>query len=179
MARLKALNPETATGKTKELFNGIQAKLGMVPNLMRTMGNSSAVLEGYLNLSGALGTGTLDAKTSELLASTIAERNQCEYCAAAHDYIGQNVVKIAANEIEAARHGESNDPKIQAAITFARTLLSKQGLVNDEDVSAVKNAGYTDGEIAEIVGHVALNIFTNYFNNTAQTVVDFPTLQVA
>jgi len=148
-------------------------------NIDKQFLNSSAVLEGYLNLSAALGTGTLGAKTGELLASTIAERNQCNYCAAAHDYIGQNLVKIPANEIEAARHGTSNDPKAQAAITFARTLVSKQGLVNDEDVSSVKNAGYTDGEVAEIVGHVALNIFTNYFNNTAQTVIDFPALEVA
>ncbi len=54
MTRLKALNPETTTGKSKELFDGIQNKLGTVPNLMKTMGNSPAVLQGYLNLSGAL-----------------------------------------------------------------------------------------------------------------------------
>ena len=62
MNRLQALNPETTTGRSKELFNGIQAKLGMVPNMMRTMGNSPAVLEGYLNLSGALSNGSLSSK---------------------------------------------------------------------------------------------------------------------
>jgi alkylhydroperoxidase family enzyme len=41
-------------------------------------------------------------------------------------------------------------------------------------VAAVKAAGYTDGEIGEIVGHVALNVLTNYFNNTAKTEIDFP-----
>lgn len=47
MPRLKALDPESTSGKSKELFNAIQIKLGMVPNMMRTMGNSSAVLQGY------------------------------------------------------------------------------------------------------------------------------------
>jgi len=179
MARLQALNPETTTGKSKDLFNAIQSNLGMVPNMMRTMGNSSAVLEGYLNLSGALGNGTLGAKTGELLASAIATENNCEYCAAAHDFIGQNLVKIDAQEIEAARRSQSSDPKSQAALSFAQALVSKSGQVNDEDVLAVKSAGYSDGEVAEIVGHVALNIFTNYFNNTAKTTVDFPVLETA
>jgi hypothetical protein len=38
----------------------------------------------------------------------------------------------------------------------------------------VREAGYGDAEIAEVVAHVALNIFTNYFNNVAGTAIDFP-----
>jgi len=176
MARLTALNPEATTGKAKELFDAIQGKLGMVPNMMRTMGNSPAVLEGYLGLSGALGNGTLGAKTGEILASAIAEENSCEYCAAAHDFIGQKMVKIPSAELVSARNGQSEDPKAQAAINFAKALLSKRGQVSNQDVQAVKSAGYSEGEVAEIVGHVALNTLTNYFNNTAQTSVDFPAL---
>ena len=104
MTRLKALSPEEATGKTKELFNGIQSKLGMVPNMMRTMGNSAAVLEGYLNLSGALTHGLLGAKTGELLALTIAESNACNYCLSAHTFIGKNLVHIDDNALNNARH---------------------------------------------------------------------------
>ena len=39
MTRLQPINPETATGKTKELFNAVQGKLGAVPNMRRTMAN--------------------------------------------------------------------------------------------------------------------------------------------
>lgn len=175
MARLKAIDPSEATGKTKELFNAIQNKLGVVPNMMRTMGNSPALLEGYLNLSGALSHGALGAKTGELLALAISENNSCDYCVAAHTYIGEKLVHIDASTIENARRGNSADAKTEAAFKFATTLLAKKGLVNDTDVEAVKTAGFTDGEIGEIVGHVALNILTNYFNNTADTEVDFPT----
>lgn len=174
MARLQPLNPETATGKTKELFNAVQGKLGSVPNMMRTMANSPAVLEGYLSLSGALGHGSLDARTGELLALAIGESNSCDYCLSAHTFIGEKLLKTDPELILAARSGNSEDAKTRAILKFAKVLVSKNGLVNDEDVNAAKNAGITDGEIAEIVAHVALNVLTNYFNNTANTEIDFP-----
>jgi uncharacterized peroxidase-related enzyme len=177
MTRLKALSPEEATGKTKELFNGVQSKLGMVPNMMRTMGNSSAVLEGYLNLSGALGHGTLGAKTGELIALAVAESNTCDYCLSAHSFIGEKLVGIDVPALAAAREGNNSNPKIDAALKFAQALVSKKGSVEDADIKSVKAAGYTDGEVAEIVAHVALNILTNYLNKTANTVIDFPVVK--
>lgn len=174
MTRLQALNPETTTGKTKELFNAVQSKLGAVPNMMRTMGNSDAVLEGYLNLSGALSKGKLGGKIGELIALTVGQSNDCHYCVAAHTYIGEKMLKTDIVTIEAARLGKSEDAKTQAILQFAKTLVDKSGRVADQDVTAAKDAGVTDAEIAEIVAHVALNVLTNYFNNTANTVVDFP-----
>jgi uncharacterized peroxidase-related enzyme len=174
MPRLKALDPETTTGKSKELFNAVQGKLGMVPNMMRTMGNSPAVLNGYLSLSGALGEGTLGGKLGELIALTVANANSCDYCNAAHSFIGEKLVHIDSNTIAEARQGKSADSKIQVALDFTRILVEKKGLVNDAEVTAMRNGGYDDAGIAEIVAHVALNILTNYFNNTAQVSVDFP-----
>lgn len=174
MTRLQALNPETATGKTKELFNAVQGKLGVVPNMMRTMGNSDAVLEGYLNLSGALSKGKLNNRTGELIALAVAESNNCLYCTAAHTYIGENLLKTDLTILEAARAGESADGKTKAILQLAKTLVAKNGHVTDGDINTAKNAGITEGEIAEIVAHVALNVLTNYFNNTANTEVDFP-----
>lgn len=174
MTRLTALNPEEVTGKTKELFNAVQAKLGVIPNMMRTMGNSPAVLEGYLNLSGALSHGKLSAKTGELLALTISESNSCEYCVSAHTFIGEKLLKADPQVLHDARTGNSSDAKTAAMLQFAKVLISKNGLVNDTDVNSVKNAGASDAEIAEIVAHVALNVLTNYFNNTANTEIDFP-----
>lgn len=174
MTRLTALNPEEATGKTKDLFNAVQAKLGVVPNMMRTMGNSPAVLEGYLNLSGALSHGKLSVKTGELIALAVSESNSCDYCLAAHTYIGEKLVKAAPAVLKAARTGNSNDLKTEAILQLAKTLISKNGLVNDEDVNKAKNIGVTDAEIAETIAHVALNVLTNYFNNVANTEIDFP-----
>jgi len=177
MTRLKAINPEEATGKTKELFDAIQSKLGVVPNMMRTMGNSPALLEGYLTLNTLLSHGKLGGKTGELLALAIGETNGCDYCLSAHSYIGEKLVHIDTNTLQNARNGNSADAKTEAILKFANILLDKRGRVSDADVDAVKAAGLTDGEIGEIVGHVGLNILTNYFNNTADTDIDFPVIR--
>ncbi|MDB4919793.1 carboxymuconolactone decarboxylase family protein [Mucilaginibacter sp.] len=174
MTRLKAISPDEATGKTKELFDAIQGKLGLVPNMMRTMGNSPALLEGYLNLSGALSHGKLGAKTGELLALAISQKNNCDYCLSAHTFIGEKLVHIDASTLQNARNANAADAKTDAILKFANVLVNKQGLVSDADVDTIKAAGLTDGEIGEIVGHVALNVLTNYFNNTANTNIDFP-----
>lgn len=179
MTRLKALDPQEATGRSKELFDGIQAKLGMVPNMMRTMGNSSAVLEGYLNLGDALGKGTLGGKLGELIALAVAEDNACNYCLSAHSFIGEKLANIDTDSLHLAREGKNNDPKVEAALIFAKSLVEKGGRVSNSDVKAVKSAGYTDGAIGEIVAHVALNVLTNYFNNTAETEIDFPVVTTA
>lgn len=179
MIRLNALDPQDATGRSKELFEGIQGKLGMVPNMMKTMGNSSAVLEGYLNLSDALGKGSLGGKIGELIALTVAEANGCDYCLSAHSFIGEKLVNIDTTSLNQARDGKNDDYKIEAVLTFARTLVIKGGKVSDADVQEIKAAGYSDGAVGEIVAHVALNVLTNYFNNTANTEIDFPVVKAA
>ena len=177
MTRLKALSPDEATGKTKEMFTAVNNKFGVVPNMIRTMGNSPALLEGYLNFSGALDHGTLGAKTNKLIALAVAESNQCNYCLSIHTYLGVNLLKIDAATLDAARSGKANDTKTEAVLTFAKALVTKKGLVNDDDVKAIKAAGLTEGEIGEVVGQVALNTLTNYFNNTANTEIDFPLVE--
>jgi uncharacterized peroxidase-related enzyme len=178
MTRLQALNPELSEGKTKDLFNAVQTKLGMVPNMVRTMGNSYAVLNGYLAFSGALGESEVGAKLGEQIALAVAETNQCEYCLSAHTLIGGDLLGIDESTISASRTGNTGNAKVNAALAFAQTLVNKKGLVNDDDVAVVRKAGYTDAGIAEIIAHTALNTFTNYFNNVANTVIDFPRVSV-
>jgi len=59
-------------------------------------------------------------------------------------------------------------------LVFARKIVQDRGVVTDEDVEQLRRAGYTDGEIGEIVANVALNLFTNDFNHVAATELDFP-----
>jgi len=178
MQRLKAIETATATGRVKDLFNGVQAKLGSVPGMFRTMGNSAAVLEGYLNFNGALAGGLLGGRVGELIALTVANANGCEYCNAAHSLIGEKMLRIDGEAIAGAREGRSGDPKIQAALDFARVVVQKKGHISDADFAAVKEAGYSDAAIAEIIAHVALNILTNYFNTAARVLVDFPRVEL-
>jgi uncharacterized peroxidase-related enzyme len=173
MARFNAVDSGTATGKTKELLDQVHKKLGFVPNMMRTMAVSPAVLDGYLGLSGALAGGALTPQVREQIALAVGEANGCQYCVSAHTAIGKRLGMTEA-ELEASRDGGSREPKVAAALTFARALVERRGAVSDADIARVREAGWSDGEVAEIVAHVAINVFTNYFNLTAGTEIDFP-----
>jgi len=173
MSRLSVIQTDKATGKAKELLEAVQAKLSITPNMTRVMANSPAVLEGYLAFSGALAGGSLNAKLREQIALEVGEQNSCQYCVSAHNAIGK-MVGLSDGEIESAREGKSSSSRSAAALAFARQIVAKQGRATQADLDAVRSAGFSDGEIAEIIAHVALNIFTNYFNNTADVEVDFP-----
>ena len=71
----------------------------------------------------------------------------------------------------------SADPRVEAALRFARDIVVNLGWMSDQDVQRVRDAGYGDGEIVEIVATVAHTTFTNYFNHIAQTEVDFPVVE--
>jgi uncharacterized peroxidase-related enzyme len=163
-----------APSQSRPLLEAVQKQLGMVPNLFGVVANSPAALEGYLGLSSALGKGSLSAATRERIALAVAEINGCSYCLSAHSYLGKTLAKLDEAEILANRRGHSNDPKAEAAVEFAVQVTKARGHISDEDLRAVKLAGYDDAQLVEIVLHVALNSFTNYLNEVARTVVDFP-----
>ncbi|HET8925539.1 MAG TPA: carboxymuconolactone decarboxylase family protein [Candidatus Acidoferrum sp.] len=173
MSRLNPIQTEAATGKARQLLEAVQTKLKITPNMTRVMANSPAVLEGYLSFSGALAGGALDVRLREQIALEVGEQNSCQYRVSAHTAIGK-MTGLSDSEIEAAREGRSQLAKNAAALQFARELVAQRGRIGDGDVAALRSAGFTDGEIAEIIAHVALNIFTNYFNNAAAVEVDFP-----
>jgi uncharacterized peroxidase-related enzyme len=173
MSRLNAIDPTTVTGRAKELLDAVKGKLGIVPNMTRVMANSPAVLEGYLGLSGALAGGSLSAKTREELALVVAQENGCDYCLSAHTAIGK-MTGLSTEQMLKSRRGEGETESVTAALHFAQRMLETRGAVTPEDLTAARAAGLSDGEIAEVVAHVALNVFTNYFNLAAGVEIDFP-----
>ena len=165
---------EASPAASQPLLQAVKKELGVVPNLFRLVGTSPAALEGYLGLNGALAKGSLEAPTRERIALAVAEINGCDYCLSAHSYLGKNLAKLSDAEIATNRAGGSGDPKADAAVRFAVKLVNARGHVSDADIQTVKQAGYTDAHIIEIVLHVALNTLTNYVNEVAKTEIDFP-----
>lgn len=174
MPRIDAPPVESAPAASQPHLAAVKKQLGVVPNMFRTIAHSAAALEGYLGLSSALAKGSLNAATRERLALAVAEFNGCDYCLAAHTYIGKNLAKLSDGEIEANRRGRSSDARADAAVVFAVKVVSARGQVGEADLSAVRAAGFTEADIIEIVAHVALNTLTNYVNEVAGTAVDFP-----
>lgn len=165
---------ENAPAASQDLLKAVQAQLGSVPNMFRIISNSPAALEGYLGLNTALSKGELSVATRERISLAVAEYNQCNYCLAAHTYLGLNVAKLTEAEIQSNRHGHSTDAKADVAVRFSLQVLKARGHVRAEDVEAVRAAGFSDASIIEIVELVALNVLTNYTNSVLATEIDFP-----
>jgi uncharacterized peroxidase-related enzyme len=176
MARLPIQNVESATGSTKDTFAALQKGLGMVPNMAKVMANSPAVLQSWVQFNGALSTSRLSAQLREQIALLTAEANACTYCLSAHSALGK-MAGLNQAQIDSARHQQSSDPRTFAALTFARAVIDRRGGVGESDIKAVRDAGFSDAEIAEIVGAVALNFFTNLFNRAFDVDVDFPRVE--
>jgi uncharacterized peroxidase-related enzyme len=178
MSRLTIPTRESAPADSQASLTAVDKQLGVVPNLFRLIGQSPAALQGFLGLSGALNA-ALDARTRERIALAIAQQNGCDYCLSAHTYLGLNLAKLPQEEIDRNRTGRSNDDKADAAVRFAVKVVQTRGVVSDGDLRDFKSAGYTDGQVVEIVGLVAVNVFTNYLNNIALTEIDFPVVRVS
>ena len=175
MSRISIPTLESAPAASTPLLDGVHRKLGVVPNMFRVIAVSPAALEGFLGFNGALSR-TLDVKTRERIAIAVAETNGCDYCLSAHTYFGLNLAHITAEDATMAREGSSTDAKAAAAVRFAVKVVKTRGAVGDTDIAAVKEAGFGEAQIIEIIGLVAENVFTNLLNKVAQTDIDFPVL---
>jgi uncharacterized peroxidase-related enzyme len=163
-----------APAGSQPLLEAVKKQLGSVPNLFRLTANSPAALEGYLGLNGALAKGALDPATRERIAIAVAQINGCSYCLSAHTFLGKAVAKLDDDELAANRLGKSGDAKADAALRFATQIVTARGAISDDDLAAVRNAGYSDAQLVEIVAHVGLNTLTNYMNEVFGTAIDFP-----
>lgn len=173
MPRIKPVDPVAAAGAAAEQLAVTKKLFGSTPNMFVTAAQSPATLAALNGFFAALGKSPLGGKVGEQVAIAVAQSNGCEYCLSAHTAIG-GMHGVSAANLASSRRGRSDDPRAQAAITLALEIVRTKGRVSDGSLAAARVAGLGDGDIVEVVGHVALNIFTNYLNNLAGTDVDFP-----
>jgi uncharacterized peroxidase-related enzyme len=163
---------------SKPILEAVHEQLGVVPNLFRLIATSPGALEGFAANSGALAK-TLDVRTRERIALAVAQVNGCDYCLSAHSYLALNLAKLSPEEVALNRKGESADPKADAAVRFATKVVRERGHLTEADLEAVRAAGFSDGQIVEIIAVVAENCFTNFLNEVVKTDIDFPVVRAA
>ncbi len=173
MPRIDPVNPAAASGEAKALLDGVQAQFGKVPNIFATFAHSPKALDGFLAIIASLQRGTLPAPLREQIALTVAGISGCDYCASAHTALGKGA-GIDEEELALNLRGEATEDESQAVLTFVRKVTERHGQVDDADIASLRSAGFADGDIVEIISHIGINIFTNYFNLIAGTDVDFP-----
>lgn len=173
MQRLKSVNPHVAQGRTKELLDTVQQAFGVIPNTARMMANSPAVLDSFLAFSTAMGGAQIGPMLHNQVKLTTSETNSCDYCTSILSAVAPSA-GLSAADILAGRTGQTEDRRTKAALTFAHSVLESRGKVSDQQLTAVREAGFSDADIVEIVASVVLGCLTNFLNNVADTDLDIP-----
>ena len=177
MSRINLVTTEQANEQQLALFQAIENQLGMVPNFLKVFANSPTALQAFLGLHRIANEGDLDAKTKERIALGLAEQNACQYCVSAHTAIGKNA-GLSGDEILANRAGGSQDAKAAVAVKFSRSLAENNGDVTTAELLEIRNAGYSDAEIVEIITHVGMNVLTNILGKASRVEIDFPKVEL-
>ena len=177
MSRINVVDHPNANADQKALLKAIESQLGMVPNFLKVMANSPAALRSFMGLHEISAEGSLDPQTRERIALALAQQNSCEYFLSAHTAIGRKA-GLDSGEIEANRSGTSQDSKAAVAVEFARAVAARGGEVTDAEILKVRDAGYSDSDIVEILTHVGMNTLTNLVGNASRVEVDFPRVEL-
>jgi uncharacterized peroxidase-related enzyme len=175
MSRITVPNVASATGATAEVYAQVKKAVGSVPNLFAALGAlSPEVLKAILNAEGALASGTLSKQDVETIKLLVSELTGCDYCVAAHTMLGK-MTGLSPETLKQVRAGQPTaDARRNALVRFVQNLQQTRGTISTDEFAAIKAAGYTDAQLAEITLAVALTIFTNTFNRINDTDVDFP-----
>jgi len=173
MSRLPLVDPESTSGRTRLLLDGLAKRRGRVSNMVRVMANSPETVNAFFSFNAALSSGRLTADLRERIAIAVAQANNCETCLAAHTAFGQ-AEGISGQELEAARWGDSANGTYQAALRFALLAISKNGKIEEEELHRAYDAGLDNGLLLEILATAYINAFTNAVNHLAETEPDYP-----
>ena len=174
LVSLEAVNPETATGRAKELFDDATSKVGFVPNMYANMANVPAVLDTYFYGYGLFREqGGFTPQEQEVVLLTISHTNNCEYCVGAHSMIADKMSNVPADTLQAIREGnEIPDAKLAALNAFTLVMVKKRGNPSKEDIAAFHEAGYDDKAILSIVLAISVKVISNYSNHLFATPLD-------
>ncbi|QOG19226.1 carboxymuconolactone decarboxylase family protein [Bradyrhizobium sp. SEMIA] len=178
MARATALKPEHVPAESKPTLDMFTKNIGFTPNMLATFAQSPIAFHAWAALLGSLSK-ALDVKTRDSIGLAVSEVNSCNYCLTVHSFTAKHMAKLPAEDVILARKGRATDPKRDAAVQFARKIIESRGHVTDADLQAVRDAGYTDANIMEIVALVAMYSLTNFFNNVFNPEKDFPAVAPA
>lgn len=154
---------QAATGRAKELLDEL-ADRGTPPGpMVRTMANAPALLRGYVDLSRAMKRAHLDRRITERIALAAQEWIGCEYCLAAHSAAAREL-GLSERDIELARQGTATDARIAAIVAFGQQVIAAPAEISDAQVEELRALGYSDEQLAEVVGLVSLQLLTGAFN---------------
>ena len=173
MAVMQSVDTSKLTGKNQDSLVAMEKGWGLVPNIMKQMANSPAALEAFLASREALSKGLLDPKMGLLIGILIAETYSCAYLLAARVAQAKKA-GLTDEEIKKAKEQSSNDPKIDRGLQFVRNLILRHGELPASEMAELKAAGFSEGEIVEMIAHTSAGMEVYYLIQIANPEADFP-----
>jgi AhpD family alkylhydroperoxidase len=149
----------TAPPESAPILKGALSGSGKLNNFVGVLAGSPAALRGYARMRSELRRGTLPAATQERVALAVAEYRGAQYDVAVHARAGRSV-GLSLDEIELARRFASRDEKEQALLRYLEQLLENRGQVPVHLHEEAREQGWSDEQLLEALGHVALADFS-------------------
>lgn len=172
MTEFKLHTEESAPESSKPLLAGAKKAYGFVPNLYAGQAEAPALLEGYLSLAEIFGKTNLSETERQIILIANNRLNGCTYCVSAHTTIAKGA-GVSNDVLEALRNGEKiADPKLEALHQFAVRINEARGWVDQSDLDALYEAGYTQQTALEVIAGTALKVMSTYTNHLINTPLD-------
>jgi len=162
---------ENVSAANQANFDALHKALGMVPNLYATIAYSENGLSKYLAFQSAKT--SLSNKEKEAVNLVVSQVNGCIYCQSAHTVLGK-MNGFSEDEILNIRSGSSSNPKLNSLVALAKDITVNKGRVSQANLDAFYAAGYTDGNLVDVILQVSDKIAMNYLHNLTGIPVDFP-----
>jgi uncharacterized peroxidase-related enzyme len=153
-----------------EFFSFFLGPLGFVPNSMRIMQRRPAMVKAFAQLNAAVMDGTVDPGLKRLIGHIASRVAGCQYCMA-HTALGAGRNGIDDEKLAAIWDYQTNplfSDAERAALDFAAAAASVPNAVTAEVGNRLR-AHWSEDEIVEILGVVALFGFLNRWNDTMAT----------
>jgi len=180
MPRFPAHTTDNAPEASRETLEQLGKRMGKVLNIHAGMAHSPVVIAAYAGISTAIREhGTLDARTRETIALAVANENGCAYCQSAHTLSGKAAGLTEEQTVAIRQDRIDFDDRLASLASVVREAARNTGSVVDATWQQALDVGWTEEQLSETYAHVALNLFTNYFNHYAGTELDIelaPTL---
>lgn len=178
MPAIQSSDTTKLTGKTKDLLTQYEKTMGLTPNVYKQMASSPAAFEAFLLARESLSKGLLSERMRALIGITIAETYSCEYMLAGRVAMGQKM-GLSDQDIELAKSQTSKDAKENAGLQFVRNIVLRHAEMPPSDVTELKTAGYSDGEIVELIANASSDMSVYYLIKIGQPEADFPKVATA
>lgn len=176
MPLIEPVERESAPEASVQLLKVAEEQTKRPLNILRTLAHSPAMLDAYLHFNRACDA-SLSPRLRTLITGTVSQAMGDEYTLAAVVAFGARQGRTST-EVEAARHANSQDLKMELALKFAAVTIKEHGHLPPSEVETLLQSGYTEQEVVEIIGVIALNVWRGLFNLVVGTAGDFPPVKL-